>query len=152
LAVQKTFNCVVIAPSGKLMDCQTTSVVFPAHDGQVGVWYNHIPMLCKLGLGIMEVKRLRDDQQIEEDFILVDGGFSMVCANQLKVVSYDVIFPRELKPEGVEQITANLKKEMSSTALDQQQRQHSARKLALLTHVLELTSAASGGSGQKLST
>jgi F0F1-type ATP synthase epsilon subunit len=145
LAAQKTFNCVVIAPSGKLVDCQTTSVVFPAHDGQVGVWYNHMPMLCNLGLGIMEVKRLRDDQQTEEVFILVDGGFSMVCANQLKVVSYDVILPAELKPEGIEHIRANLTKEMSSGALDQQQRQHRARKLALLTHVLELTSAASGG-------
>ena len=36
MAVQKAFNCVVIAPTGKLMDCQTTSVVFPAYDGQVG--------------------------------------------------------------------------------------------------------------------
>ena len=145
MAVQKTFNCVVIAPSGKLVDCQTTSVVFPAHDGQVGVWYNHMPMLCKLGLGIMEVKRLRDDQQTEEVFILVDGGLAMVCANQIKVVSYDVIFPRELKPDGIEKLTADLKKEISSAALDQEQRQHRARKLALLTHVLELTSAASGG-------
>ena len=141
MAVQKTFNCVVIAPSGKLMDCQTTSVVFPAHDGQVGIWYNHRPMFCKLGLGIMEVKRLRDDQQTEDVFILVDGGFSMVCANLLKVVSYDVIFPRELKPEGVEQLTADLKKRIASTTLDQQQRQHLARKLALLTHVLELSGA-----------
>ncbi len=129
------------------MDCQTTSVVFPAHDGQVGVWYNHMPMLCKLGLGIMEVKRLRDDQQTEDLFFLVDGGFSMVCANLLKVVSYDVIFPRELKPEGIEQLTASLKKEMSSAALDQQQRQHQAKKLALLTHVLERTTPAPSGSG-----
>lgn len=124
------------------MDCQTTSVVFPAYDGQVGVWYNHMPMFCKLGLGIMEVKRVRDDQHTEDVFILVDGGFSMVCANLLKVVSYDVIFPRELKPEGIEQLTADLKKEIPSAALDQQQRQHRAKKLALLTHVLELTSAA----------
>ena len=90
----------------------------------------------------MEVKRLRDDQQTEDLFFLVDGGFSMVCANLLKVVSYDVIFPRELKPEGIEQLTADLKKEIPSAALDQEQRQHWAKKLALLTHVLELTNAA----------
>src|SRR5512139_4099311 len=112
------------------MDCRTTSVMFPAHDGQVGVWYNHMPMLCKLGTGIMEVKRLRDDQQTEDIFILVDGGFSMVCANLLKVVSYDVVFPQELKPEGIEQLMAGLKKDVSSASLDQQQRQHRAKKLA----------------------
>lgn len=139
MAVQKTFNCVVIAPTGKLVDCKTTSVVFPAHDGQVGVWYNHMPMFCKLGLGIMEVKRVFDDQQTEDIFILVDGGFSITCSNQLKVVSYDVIFPRELQPESLERITTSLKKELSSDALDQQQRQHQTRKLAFLTHLLELT-------------
>jgi F0F1-type ATP synthase epsilon subunit len=121
------------------MDCKTTSVVFPAHDGQVGVWYNHMPMFCKLGLGIMEVKRIGDNQQMEDVFVLVDGGFSMVCSNLLKVVSYDVIFPPDLKPEGLEQIMTSLKKELSSDVLDQPQRQHRARKLALLTRLLELT-------------
>ena len=121
------------------MECKTTSVIFPAHDGQVGVWYNHMPMFCKLGLGIMEVKRIGDNQQMDDVFILVDGGFSMVCSNLLKVVSYDVIFPRDLNPEAIDRITTSLKKELSSGALDQQQRQHQAKKLALLTHVLELT-------------
>ena len=139
MAAEKTFNCVVIAPTGKLLDCKTTSVAFPAHDGQVGVWYNHIPMFCKLGLGIMEVKRLGTDRQIEDVFILVDGGFSMVCANLLKVVSYDVVFPGDLKPEGLERITAHLKKDTSDEALDPAQRQHQARKLALISHLVELT-------------
>jgi F0F1-type ATP synthase epsilon subunit len=139
LAVQKAFNCIVIAPAGKIVDCKTTSVVFPAHDGQVGILYNHAPMFCRLGLGIMEVKRVKDDQQIEDISILIDGGFSMVCSNLLKLVSYDVIFPRALETEDIEQITTSLKKELSSDALNLQQRQHQARKLAFLTHLLELT-------------
>jgi F0F1-type ATP synthase epsilon subunit len=139
LAVQKAFNCVVIAPAGKIVDCKTTSVVFPAHDGQVGILYNHTPMFCNLGLGIMQVKRISDDQQIEDIFILIDGGFSMVCSNLLKLVSYDVIFPRALDPEDLEQITTSLEKELSSDALNRQQQQHQARKLAFLTHLLELT-------------
>lgn len=139
MAAEGTFNCVVIAPTGKLLDCQAASVAFPAHDGQVGVWYNHMPMFCKLGLGIMEVKRLDDDQQVKEVFILVDGGFSMVCANLLKVVSYDVVFPTDLKPEGIERITAGLKKELSGESLDPQHRQHQTRKLALISHLVELT-------------
>ncbi len=140
MAEQKAFNCVVIAPTGKLMDCRTTSVVFPAYDGQVGVWYNHMPMFCNLGLGIMEVKRIRDDQQTENVFVLVDGGFSMVCSNQLQVVSYDVIFPRDLTPDDVEDITTSLKKDISSDTLDLQHRQHQAKKLAFLTQLLEQTS------------
>lgn len=140
MAVQQAFNCVVIAPMGKFMDCRTTSVIFPAHDGQVGVWYNHMPMFCKLGLGIMKVKRVGDNQQMEDVFILVDGGFSMVCSNLLKVVSYDVVFPADLEPEGLERMTASLRKELSCDVLDQQQRQHQAKKLALLTRLLEIGS------------
>lgn len=144
MAVQKVFNCVVVAPTGKLLDCQTTSVMFPAYDGQVGVWYNHMPMFCNLGLGVMEVKRVHGDQQMEDVFILVDGGFSMVCSNQLQVISYDVIFPRDLTPDDAEQITTNLKKDISSDSLDPQQRQHQARKLAFLTRLLEQISPGAG--------
>lgn len=122
------------------MDCQTTSVEFPAYDGQVGLWYDHMPMFCNLGLGIMKVKHIGNDQQMDDVFVLVDGGFSMVCSNQLQVVSYDVIFPRDLTPDDVEQITTSLKKDISSDALDPQQRQHQARKLALLTQLLDRAS------------
>jgi ATP synthase F1 epsilon subunit len=142
LAAERVFNCVVIAPAGKLVDCKTTCVIFTAHDGQVGVLYNHMPMFCELGLGIMEVRRPTDDQQVEKMSILVDGGFAMVCSNLLKVLSYDVVFPRELKPDDLEQIMADLKKELSSDTLEGRQRQHQARKLALLTQLTELTTPA----------
>lgn len=51
----KSFHCELIDPTGKLLDCQVTSVVLPAHDGQIGILYNHMPMLCQLGLGTMRV-------------------------------------------------------------------------------------------------
>jgi F0F1-type ATP synthase epsilon subunit len=132
LPAQDTFDCVVIGPAGKLLDCKTSSVVFPAHDGQVGVWRNHAPMFCQLGLGVVQVKRLTSDIEKSEDmFLLVDGGFAVVCSNLLKVVSYDVIFPHDLKPEALEHIIYSLKKKLSSTP-DLQERQHLAKKLAFL--------------------
>jgi F0F1-type ATP synthase epsilon subunit len=131
MTAEKTFNCVVIAPDGKLLDCKTTSVVFPAHDGQVGVWYNHEPMFCTLGLGIMQVRHLGSDiEQPQDMFLLVDGGFAVVCRNLLKVVSYDVIFPRDTKPEAIEQMIFSLKRKLS--AAPDQQRRHLSTKLTLL--------------------
>jgi F0F1-type ATP synthase epsilon subunit len=136
---KNTFNCVVIGPSGKLLDCKTPSVVFPAHDGQVGVWYNHMPMFCKLGLGIVRVARAACETEPagggEDVLLLVDGGFVVVCSNLLKVISYDVILPAELKPEGIEQIIAGITKKLSSGLADQHQRQHLSKKLALLQHL-----------------
>jgi F0F1-type ATP synthase epsilon subunit len=52
---EKSFHCELIDPTGKLLDCQVTAVVLPAHDGQIGILYNHMPMLCQLGLGTMRV-------------------------------------------------------------------------------------------------
>jgi F0F1-type ATP synthase epsilon subunit len=51
----KSFHCELIDPTGKLLDCQVAAVVLPAHDGQIGILYNHMPMLCQLGLGTMRV-------------------------------------------------------------------------------------------------
>lgn len=132
----------MIGPSGKLLDCKTTSVVFPAHDGHVGVWYNHMPMFCELGLGIVRVARttsgtnqpdLSELGRAEEVLLLVDGGFAMVCSNLLKVVSYDVVFPATLKPESIEQIIARTKIRIRRTDVADQH-QHLSKKLSLLQH------------------
>ncbi len=130
----------MIGPSGKLLDCKTTSVVFPAHDGQVGVWYNHMPMFCKLGLGIVRVAHAASETEPagggQDVLLLVDGGFVVVCSNLLKVISYDVVSPAVLKPEGIEQIIAGIKIRLRRTGLaDPDQHQHLSKKLALLQHL-----------------
>ena len=137
MAGTNSFDCVVIGPSGKLLDCKTTSVVFPAHDGQVGVWYNHMPMFCKLGLGIVRVARTTSETDPvgggEDILLLVDGGFVVVCSNLLKVISYDVVSPAVLKPEGIEQIIAGTKKNLSSGSADR--RRHLSKKIEFLQHL-----------------
>ena len=139
----RTFQCIVIAPTGKLLDCRSPSVVFPAHDGQVGVLWNHMPFFCKLGLGIMEVKSLPAGAETPRSaFMLVDGGFAVVCENLLKVVSYDVISPAEARPETLEHIRAGITKKLQAEAQDSPERLHLTRKLSLLSEVVDL----SGGS------
>ena len=137
---QKTFNCIVIAPSGKLLECQTQSVIFPAHDGQRGILYNHSPMFCKLGFGIMEVKSaILDGQQLQDLFLLVDGGFAVVCLNSLKVTSYDVVFPTKGKPEVLEHTISSIRKKLADSKTNQEQRQYLTKKINLLTQLLEST-------------
>jgi F0F1-type ATP synthase epsilon subunit len=140
MADEKTFQCVLIAPTGKLLDCRTISAVFPAHDGQVGVLADHTPMFCKLGLGIMEVKKsVSEAQAPESTFFLIDGGFAMVCENLLKVVSYEVVSPRDTKPEAIEHLRTSLNKQLQATPLGQPEHLHLTEKLALLDHILELS-------------
>ncbi len=141
MAENGTFQCIVIAPLGRLIDCKTTSVIFPAHDGQVGVMYNHMPMFCKLGLGIMEVRQGTLDQQPPEEsiFLLIDGGFAMIGLNLVRLVVYDAVSPKDTKVEKIKHMIEDIKKKLAAGTLTMQQRQHNIRKISLLTQLIEMS-------------
>lgn len=82
-----TFRFVLLTPAGKLLDCKAGALVLPGHDGFRGVLRNHAPMLCKLGVGIMEVREIagRGDA-----FFLVDGGFARISENFVTVLAEEV--------------------------------------------------------------
>ncbi|MFC1764107.1 F0F1 ATP synthase subunit epsilon [Planctomycetota bacterium] len=133
----KTFQCVVVAPHGKLVDAPARSVVFPAHDGQRGVMADHSPMFCKLGVGIMEMETTDEATGlIDRERVLVDGGFAVICENQLKVVSYDVIHPLKSDPEAIDALQRRLRKDLDSGSLDSDIRRSTSHKLNLLEHLL----------------
>ena len=127
----RTFRCVVIAPSGRLLDCQVTSVIFPAHDGQVGILYNHMPMFCKLGLGIMEVKTQQEDNLR----LLIDGGFALIGSNLLRIIASVAISGRALEKEKIEQILEKSAKKLTGAVFTPEQRWHELQKNALLARL-----------------
>jgi F0F1-type ATP synthase epsilon subunit len=68
-----------------------TSVIFPAHDGKVGIWYNHIPMLCKLNAGIMKITGVPPDVDTPPEIasLSIDSGFALLAANVLTIITAD---------------------------------------------------------------
>jgi F-type H+-transporting ATPase subunit epsilon len=140
-AEQKTFHCNVIDPMGKLLDCRTTSVVLPAHDGQLGILYNHMPMLCQLGLGIMRVNVVCDDQYKGpcegEVAFFIDGGFALVASNSVMVVAYDALALHDLKPDRLESMIERTAKNVPSAALSPVERSHENERLRLLRRIGE---------------
>ena len=140
-AEQKTFHCSLIDPMGKLLDCRTTSVVLPAHDGQVGILYNHMPMLCELGLGVMRVNVVSEDQykgRFEgEASFFIDGGFALIASNSVMVVAYDALALAELKPDRLEAVIERTAKGVPSAALSPEERSHETERLRLLRRIRE---------------
>jgi F-type H+-transporting ATPase subunit epsilon len=137
----ETFQCVVTAPRGKLLDCETASVVFPAHDGQVGVWRNHMPMLCKLGLGIMAVENIPSDSELlpKHTFLLIDGGFAQVNNNLLTIIAQDAIYLHGVEAEKVEKMLEKAKNKLAHGVYTSQQRNYEMRKLSFLTKLAEIS-------------
>ena len=72
-----TFKFILNTPTAKLLDCRAGAVIVPSHDGQMGILRNHVPMLTKLGLGILQVKdiTLEKGRPGKDRHFLVDGGF-----------------------------------------------------------------------------
>ena len=138
VSATKTFRCIVVAPHGTLVDAAVRSVVFPAHDGLRGVKAAHSPMFCRLGLGIMEMETTDEATGlVEKERVLIDGGFAMICANQLKVVSYDVVHPRKSDPEVIDILQRRLRQDLSKKNLDADARRTTSQKQNLLERLLQ---------------
>ena len=134
------FHCVVVSPQGKLLDCEVTSVVFTAHDGSVGVLRNHMPMLCQLGLGILEVKILTPDSPWNgKEFILVNDGFVLVVANTLKVIAYEATSFKDMAADRIERIVEKAQNKFDTGSFTPEQLPWEKKKLTLLVKLAELS-------------
>lgn len=138
-----TFQCVVIAPSGKLLDCASDSVIIPAHDGQRGVLRNHIPMFCALGLGIMEIKNVPTELNALRKplFLMIDGGFALFVSNLLNVVAYDAVSLQGLAPEQIEQLLQKAQKRLSRKGITPQDYNKELARSKVLESLIELQKA-----------
>lgn len=137
------FRCMVLAPRAKLLDCKTHSITLPAHDGQIGVLRNHMPTLCKLGLGIMEVRDCTtdDDQNSGSVSFLIDGGFVRISNNVVTVLAYDVIVEADVDAVKAEKMLAEANKLPIGDVKALQRRQHDIKKAALLLQMAQIATS-----------
>ncbi len=145
----KTFHCDLIDPTGKLLDCQTTSVVLPAHDGQRGILYDHMPMLCQLGLGTMKVTPASTGPYRETGpteggaegqndlFFFVDGGCALVACNTVTVIAYSAMSLQDVKTEQIQSLIDKTAQNAANPALSAHQRAHESERLRALQRVAE---------------
>lgn len=135
----RIFQCVVIAPTGRLLDCRASSVVFSAHDGKVGILYNHMPMFCELGLGIMDVSCPGTGKTAQEEKIrlVVDGGFALISSNLLTIIASDAICGRDTEREKIEQMLEKSRRRLAAGTLTPEQHEHEIRRNALLAGLQE---------------
>lgn len=135
----RTFHCELIGPTGKLLDCRTTSVVFPAHDGQVGVLVDHMPMLSQLGMGIMRVAPWPESPQAPQEELRfgIDGGFALVAENSVTVIAYSVLPLQNITIEAVQALIDGVTKNLADPALSPAQRAHENERLRGLRSIAE---------------
>jgi F-type H+-transporting ATPase subunit epsilon len=138
---QKTFHCDLIDPTGKLLDCEASSVVLPAHDGQLGILYDHMPMLCQLGLGVMKVTCGPAGQHQEgapsDLFFFIDGGSALVAQNTVTVIAYDALNLQTTQTEQIQSLMDKTAKNAANPALPAIERAHETERLRALQRLAE---------------
>ena len=90
-------TCSVITPEAQVFDGPADFVVFPAHDGEIGILPGRAPLLAKLGAGLM---RLTTPDGGRETWF-IDGGFVQVLDNRVIVLTQ-----RALRPEQIDRSQA----------------------------------------------
>lgn len=135
----KTFTCTLITPAGRLLDGAATSVILPAHDGQVGILYDHMPMLCQLGLGQMNVTVApaegAQNAPAGPSSFFIDGGFALVAVNSVTVVAYEAVSLLENRSEKLKSMMDKATKNMADGALPARQRTHETERLRVLARL-----------------
>jgi F-type H+-transporting ATPase subunit epsilon len=106
MAQNAAITCSVITPERKVLETTANSVVFPAHDGMIGILKDRAPLLCQLGSGPLRLEGTGGGAQ--EFFI--DGGFAQVLDNQVTVLTERAIPAAELSREKAEQALAEAEK------------------------------------------
>lgn len=98
-----TFHCQLITPDAALLDTQASSVVLPAHDGEIGILRNRAPLLCKLGIGELRVTTTDGLGRF-----YVEGGFAHVADNEVTVLTPQALPAGQIDAAVVEKELAEL--------------------------------------------
>ena len=86
-----TFHVSVITPERAVLETEATSVVFPAHDGEVGVLRNRAPLLYRLGVGLLKVETGAGRQTL-----FIAGGFAQMVDNKLTLLTEQAKEPEKI--------------------------------------------------------
>jgi F-type H+-transporting ATPase subunit epsilon len=78
----RTFSLSVISPEQMLFDGPASFVVVPAHDGEIGILYDHAPLMAILGEGTLRVETEGGAREFH-----VSRGFVQVLNNVVSVLS-----------------------------------------------------------------
>jgi F-type H+-transporting ATPase subunit epsilon len=105
MAQSEPITCSVITPERQVLQTTAHSVVFPAHDGLVGILKDRAPLLCEVGVGPLRVEA---SGGIKELFVV--GGFAQVLDNQVTILTERAIPVEEISREKAEAALAEAEK------------------------------------------
>ena len=88
-------TCTVVTPERTAFDVETSFVVVPLFDGELGIAPGHTPLIGRLGYGELRVT-LPDGRKLR---YYVDGGFVEVLDGQVTILTGRILTAEDLDPD-----------------------------------------------------
>lgn len=85
-------RCIIVTPQNPVIDTEVVDVVFPAHDGLLGILPGHTPMLCNLGVGLLQYH----DADEKKHYCMIEGGFGHVHDDVITILTNDAAAQGEI--------------------------------------------------------
>ena len=82
MADSKQLKCVVVTPETTVLDAEAEFVAFPAMDGEIGILPGRMPMVARLGHGLLRCKSGGAEHKL-----FVSGGFAQVQENTVTLLT-----------------------------------------------------------------
>ncbi|MFH1748634.1 MAG: ATP synthase F1 subunit epsilon [Planctomycetota bacterium] len=127
MATAQNVKFFVITPERQVLEESSGSVVFTAHDGEMGVLTDRAPLMCELGIG-----QLRYEAGGQTRRLFIDGGFAQVIKNQVTILTQQAIPAEEVTPALIADEEQALAKLQGTDPDTQDARQRLQRRLSAL--------------------
>ncbi len=108
-------HCAVVTPERQALEAVGSFVVVPLYDGELGIGYNHTPLIGRLGFG--ELRVVDNDRVLHRYYI--DGGFVQVEQNRVVLLTNRALPIEQLD---VEAAHAHLRRALKMPSLTEEQR------------------------------
>lgn len=120
-------RCIVVTPERTVVDQSADSVVFPAYDGDVGVYPKRAPLVARLGPG--ELRLMTGTVQRR---FFIEGGFGQVRDDVVTILTSKARAAEELDAEALRTRLSELSAQVpnSDEAIDEKlERQDQVRAM-----------------------
>jgi len=133
MAGASSIRLIVVTPERKMLDEQTSSVVFAAHDGEVGILPLRAPLLCELGVG-----QLRYEAGGATHRLYIEGGFAEVASNTVTVLTQRALPVGQITEQTIAEAEAAVASLQGTDPVTVSSRQEAQQRLRVLRRLRAL--------------
>jgi F-type H+-transporting ATPase subunit epsilon len=126
----------LVTLEGRLFAEDVTFISAPAFDGEIGILPRHAPLLTRLRLGLVGVKRYRQDKK--KQYFLIYGGYMEVTPSSVMILTNRAIADIELDGQKASEIERQARKDIEEAQRQLRRKAHQdyAKAMLQLTRAL----------------